>query len=129
MSIGIFRRLYAIRRRGAQQIINGYATSDYTDFTVNLNVQPLSTKELLALPEGSRTVKRVKSFGSDALISADEHGQTPGDCLFYNGEWYECITCVHWLHTPLSHYEAQFVILADQSSHPPPNQEALPNDN
>jgi hypothetical protein len=128
MSIGIFRRPYTIRRRGAQQIVNGYSTSDYTDFTVNLNVQPLSAKDLRALPEGSRTVKRVKSFGSDALISADERGQTPGDNLFYNGEWYECVKCVHWLHTPLAHYEAEFVVLSDQSSQPPPTQEVLPND-
>jgi hypothetical protein len=119
MNIGIFRRPYIIRRRGEQRIVNGYATSDYTDFTVNLNVQPLSAKELLVLPEGSRTVKRVKSFGSDALISADEHSQTPGDNLFYDGEWYECVKCVHWLHTPLSHYEAEFVLLSGQSAPPP----------
>jgi hypothetical protein len=119
MKIGIFRRPYTIRRRGEQRIIDGYAVRDSSGFTAMLNVQPLSANELLALPEGERTVKRVKTFGEDELISADEHGGRPGDLLCYGGQWYECKTCVHWLHTPLAHYEAEFVILADQSDLPP----------
>jgi hypothetical protein len=47
-----------------------------------------------------------------------EHGGRPGDLLYYGGQWYECKTCVHWLHTPLAHYESEFVILADQSGQP-----------
>jgi hypothetical protein len=72
------------------------------------------------LPEGERTVARVKTFGADSLISADEHSKTPGDLLYYDGKWYECKSCVHWLHTPLAHYEAAFVILADQKKQKPP---------
>jgi hypothetical protein len=120
MGIGIFRRPYTIRRHGEQKVVSGYAVSGDSDFTAKLNVQPLSAKELLALPEGERTVARVKTFGSDALISADEHSQTPGDLLYYDGRWYECKSCVHWLHTPLAHYEAVFVILADQKKQKPP---------
>ena len=120
MAIGIFRRPYTVRRRSEQRIINGYAVRDSSDFTIMLNVQPLSANELLALPEGERTVKRVKTYGADELISADEHGGRPGDMLYYDGQWYECKTCVHWLHTPLAHYEAEFVIVANQSGHHPP---------
>lgn len=119
MAIGIFRRPYAIRRHGEQKIVNGYAVSGHSHFTARLNVQPLSANELLALPEGERTVKRVKAFGADALISADGHAKTPGDLLFYDGKWYECTSCVRWLHTPLSHYESEFVILAEQPARPP----------
>lgn len=115
MAISIFRRPYTVRRRGEQRIIDGYAVRDSSDFTAMLNVQPMSANELLALPEGERTVKRVKTFGADELISSDEHGGRPGDLLFLDGQWYECKSCVHWLHTPLAHYEAAFVILADQS--------------
>jgi len=122
MSIGIFRRPYTVRRFGTQQIINGYAvTGGQTDMTVMLNVQPLSKNDLLALPEGSRTVKRIKSYGAIALISADEQTQTKGDLLYYDNAWYECKSCVHWLHTLLTHYEAEFVVLEDQSKQQPPN--------
>lgn len=116
----LFRRPYTIRRRGEQKILNGHAVNNSTEFTVKLNIQPLSKNDLLALPEGKRTIARVKSFGSDALISADEHSGTPGDLLYYGGKWYECVSCVYWQHTPLTHYEAEFVILADQNKQKPP---------
>ena len=116
----LFRRPYTIRRHGKQTIINGHAVSGNKEFTARLNVQPLSADDLLALPEGERTIARVKSFGADALIAADEHSGTPGDLLFFSGKWYECKSCVHWLHTPLTHYESEFVVLADQAGQKPP---------
>jgi hypothetical protein len=122
MSIGIFRKPYIVRRFGTQQIVNGYAVPNgYTDRAVKINVQPLSKNDLLALPEGKRTVKRIKSYGANAFISADEQTKTNGDLLYYDNEWYECKTCVHWLHTPLAHYEAEFVVLDDRSKQLPPN--------
>lgn len=116
----LFRRPYTIRRRGEQKIVNGYTISDNSEFTVRLNIQPLSKNDLLALPEGKKTIARIKSFGADALISSDEQNGTPGDLLYYGGKWYECCSCVGWLHTPLNHYEAEFVILSDQSKEKPP---------
>lgn len=120
MAIGIFRRPYTVRRHGTQKIVNGYAVSGSIDITCRLNVQPLSSDELLALPEGERSDARVKTFGADRLIAADEHSGMPGDLLFFSGKWYECKSCVSWLHTPLKHYEAEFVVLADQTAQPPP---------
>lgn len=120
MGMGIFRRPYTIRRRGAQKIVNGYAVSGDSEFAAMLTVQPLSSKELLALPEGERTVARIKTSGADALTAADEQNGIPGDLLYLDGKWYECTSCVHWRHTPLAHYEAEFVVLADQSKQKPP---------
>lgn len=121
MAIGIFRRPYTIRRHSEQKIVNGYPVSGDTDFTAKLNVQPLSADEMLALPEGDRSIARVKSFGADALTPADENSGTLGDLLFFSGKWYECKSCVSWLHTPLKHYEAEFAMLADQKGQELPN--------
>jgi hypothetical protein len=126
MAISIFRHPYTIRRRGKQQIVNGYAAYRNTEFTVRLNIQPFSANELQALPEGERTIKRVKAYGADALISADEQNQAPGDLLYYGGAWYECTSCVHWLHTPLAHYESEFVILPQGEQEEPPQGAAEP---
>ncbi len=120
MAIGIFRRPYTVRRHDKQKFVNGYAVNGSADLTFMLNVQPLSSDELLALPEGERSVARVKTFGADRLIPADEHSGTPGDLLFVSGKWYECKSCIHWQHTPLKHYEGEFVVLADQSGQKPP---------
>jgi len=111
MYIGLFKKSYTIRQHKAQTVVKGYASAPYSDTLIRLNVQPLSSNELLALPEGERTVKRVKSFGPDKLTSADDFEGVPGDRLFYNGRWYECTSSVMWDHTILAHYRSDFVIL------------------
>ena len=76
-----------------------------------LNVQPLTPDDLKALPEGERTIKRLKAFGKCKLASADEFSGTPGDRLYYEGLWYECTSSNSWDGTPLAHYESRFVLL------------------
>jgi hypothetical protein len=87
---------------------------------MKLDVQPLTPNELMALTEGERTVKRLKTFGTSQLVSADEFTGTPGDLLFYRGYWYECKSSVFWDQTILTHYRSDFVIL------PPADQETPP---
>lgn len=119
MSIGLFKRPYTVRQYGPQKIIRGHAASPHTDKTIRLNVQSLNPDELLTVPEGDRTVKRVKAFGSDMLTSADEFTGTPGDRLFYRGLWYECKSSVPWDHTfILNHYRSEFAVLKEQEDPP-----------
>lgn len=97
--IGMFRRPTWIRRWGED---------GRRDFQMPLNVQPLSADELQALPEGLRKTKRLKAWGPSLLTAADQTTQQRGDWMYYGGLWYECVSCVKWDHTPLSHYESQF---------------------
>lgn len=120
MSVGLFRRPYTVRKHLPQEIIDGYPSARYRDFTMRLDVQPFTPDELMALPEGARTGKRVKTFGADELISADGYTNTPGDFLFYQGLWYECTSSVRWDHTLLSHYRSDFVLLPDGRQQAPP---------
>ena len=128
--IGLFKRLYNLRSYAAQTIVNGYASATYSDSVKRFDVQPLTPDELMALPEGERTVKRIKTFGPDRLTSADEFEGIPGDRLFYNGNWFECTSSVMWDHTILSHYRSDFVLLpqADQMAPiAPPGPEPIPD--
>lgn len=118
MAIGLFKKQYTVRKFGTQTVKCGYAASPFTDKTIRLNVQPLSSDELMALPEGERTVKRVKSFGADMLNSANEYTGEPGDHLFYRGFWYECMSSVQWDHTMLGHYRSEFTIIREQDEPP-----------
>jgi len=120
MVIGLFKKTYIVKKFGQQNIDGGYQSYTHTEIPVKLNVQPLSVNDLQALPEGSRTVKRVKSYGPDKLTSVDDMNNIPGDWLFYNGYWYECKSSVVWDHTPLSHYRSEFVILPENKQEPPP---------
>jgi len=120
MAIGLFKKPYPIRRYTPQTFVKGYASSEWKDGTTRLNVQPLTPDELMALPEGERTIKRIKSFGAEKLASADEMTGTPGDRIFYIGYWFECKMSVMWDHTMLSHYRSEFVILPQQAQEDPP---------
>ena len=112
MGINIFKRLYTVRKYKPQVIEQGYASADeYMDVEMMLNVQPMSPNELMVLPEGERTLKRVKAIGSDEITAADDATGIPGDRLLYAGSWYECKSSVHWDHTMLRHYRSEFVIL------------------
>ena len=113
MGIGIFRRKYIVRRFKPQEIVNGYALSAYEDIITPLNVQPLSADELQALPEGERRFRRLKSFGSLQLAAANQQQGSPGDWLYYRGEWYKCVSAVSWRHTILSHCKAEFAAVAE----------------
>ena len=97
--IGMFRSPHWIRRWGD----NGR-----TDFKAKLNVQPLTANELKALPEGLRQTRRLKAWGATPLTAANQQSGQQGDWLYYDGWWYECVSCVTWNHTPLSHYRSEF---------------------
>ena len=60
MNITIFNKLYWIRRFGEQKNVKGYLVSTHSDFGASLNVHPLSTDQMQALPEGQRKVKRLE---------------------------------------------------------------------
>ena len=124
--IGLFKKLYTVRHYAKQTIVDGYAVASYTDTSKQLNVQPLTLDELMALPEGDRTVKRVKTFGPDRLTSSDAFEGIPGDRLFYCGYWYECKSSVMWDHTLLSHYRSDFVILPQRDQMEPPEGMSYP---
>ena len=119
MGLGIFRRTFTLRRFSAMEDVNGYAVSSYADEVTTLDVQPLSSEELQALPEGERAVKRMKAFGDTVLTAADEETETRGDWLFYQGRmdpeghWYQCVSSVGWDHTLIGHCRSEFVQVSE----------------
>jgi hypothetical protein len=122
--IGLFKRPYTLRQYGAQTLTDGYPSTPFSDSMVLLDVQPLSSDEMMALPDGERTIKRIKSFGPDKLTAADEYAGRPGDRLFYQGCWYECLSSVMWDHTLISHYRSELVILPEREQDSPPEEVA-----
>ena len=124
MGIMLFKKPYTVRKYQPQTIINGYAAAPYYDVTMKLNVAPLGSEDLQALPEGERTVKRVNAFGPDKITAADNTQGIPGDCLYYYGQWYRCVSSVYWDHTFLRHYESQFALLPLAEQPQPPKASA-----
>lgn len=106
--LGIFRKNYIVRRFGKQEVVKGYMTAPYQDFEVSLNVQPQQPHETKAAPEGERQFKKLKSFGDFQFTASDQHKGVQGDWLYYNGNWYCCISAVPWDHTLLHHNKTEW---------------------
>lgn len=123
MGLKIFRRMFTVRRFGAEENIDGHSIAPYSDFQTMLNVQPLSTDELRALPEGERSTKRMKAFGDFVFTPADQETGRRGDWLYYKGKmdpeghWYECVSSLGWDHTMLAHCRSEFVQVAVAESY------------
>lgn len=117
MLLPIFKKDYIVRRHGEQTVIDGHPAKKADKiFRAMLNVQPASTDELAVLPEGERTVSRLKVFSTFPFVTASQETGIPGDWLNYHGYWYECKSANIWDHTLLSHYESEFVIIPNQKA-------------
>lgn len=109
--LDIFKKPYTLRTFEKTEIINGRPRTKYSDRTVMLNVQPLTTKELIALPEGIRREKNIKAFGRTEIRTADEEAGILADRIFYQGRWYECTGSDAWGNTPVGQTEAVFGLI------------------
>jgi hypothetical protein len=116
MNITLFNRDYTVRRFGESHEVNGYITAAYTDLKVSMHVHPLGYNAVQALPEGERKVKRLEAHSAERLVTAEQGGGTKADLLYYQGDWYECVSEAEYDHTLLSHYNYQFVILAKDAA-------------
>lgn len=116
MNITLFNKKYWLRRFSPQQELYGYLTSEYNDIVVEMNVHPLSSDQVQALPEGERTVKHLSAESSVPIYAQNPLNDTKADLLLYNGEWYECTSSQYFDHTILSHWNSQFVLVPFDSS-------------
>jgi len=119
-TIGLFKKPRIIRKYGKQEIRNGLAASSFSDTTLKLDVQMLRPDELMSLPEGERTMKRVKTYGVGKLTAADEFNGVRGDMLWYRDQWYECVSSVLLENTILKHYRSEFVLVPFSKQPIPP---------
>ena len=91
-----------------------------------LDVQTVTANAVLT-KEGKRSTKGIKAFGAFPIKAADTKTGVQGDRLFFEGEWYECTSCIHKEHTPLTHYMSQFTLVSEAISNAdlvPPEKEA-----
>ena len=73
MLFTFFKRDYIVRRFGKETVVEGFSAAPYEDSVLKLeDFQPLSADEIQALPEGQRSIRRIKSIGTTQFTPADE---------------------------------------------------------
>lgn len=97
MLIEDFGGLVNVKRFGAGFAANGFAVKGQaTTFQIYAVIEPLRPREMMILPEGERTRKRVRVYTETKLQTADEAAQSMGDRVTYAGRDYEVQQCEVW---------------------------------
>lgn len=126
MPLGLWRKPRIVRRYEASEAKGGYAMpGGATDIVIKMDVQTLK-KSHTTSDDGDYTLQRVKAFSDDQVFTADQLTQKRADCLWFQGKWFECVSCILSENTVLKHYTSEFVQCLTQEE--PPDEEVLLRD-
>lgn len=114
MNIRIFNRKYIIRSFDEPVNINGHSVSTHYDKWVSIHVHPSGGDNVSdGLGAGEHVTRHLDGHGEVPLNVANEETGQKADMLFFDGHWYECISCEHWFHTLLNHYNYRFTLVQE----------------
>ena len=99
----LWRRPYPVRRFNTEGVSE--------KIIINMNIQPAKNDNHYTEDKGDRVVKKLTSISAKEVMAADEHTGRLADRLLYKGLWYECLSVNDWAHTPLSHWEGEWVLM------------------
>lgn len=111
MNIRLFNAKYTVRRFSEPKNVRGYSVSSFSDMQVEIDVSPSGTDSMNTQPEGENKTTALDGWGVPELRTSDVTAGTLGDMLWYDNDWYECVSCRKWNHTLLSHYNYHFVMV------------------
>lgn len=119
MNIRLFNRSYTLRSFGESREIRGYMASGHTDRTVSIHVHPSGGDQVADRDGAGETVARsLQGHGEVEIKVSDRDAGTKADMLYFDGHWYECVSCEHWFHTLLTHYNYRFVLIPEHAEGP-----------
>ena len=114
MNIRIFNRNYTIRRFDEPVNVNGHLASTHYDWIARIHVHPSGGDNVTdTLGAGENITRRLEGHGEVEIRTANRETGQKADMLFFNGHWYECISCEHWFHTLLNHYNYRFTLVQE----------------
>lgn len=112
MNIRLFNRGYTLRRFKEPREIRGYMVSDFEDLSVNIHVHPSGGDQVTDRDGAGETLhRRLEGHGEVEIKISDREAGTKADMLYFDGKWYECVSCERWFHTILTHYNYRFALV------------------
>lgn len=115
MNISLFNKTYWCRHYDEDVVYEGHYIADFTDRKISIHVHP-GSDSVKAGPEGLSRNSRIEGHGCEPLISADRQKNRRGDLIYYQDNWYECVSSVCFDHTCLSHYNYIFALVPARES-------------
>lgn len=116
MNISLFNRKYWVRRFGETKIVKGFITATHRDIVADIHVHASGNETQQVQPEGTRKLRHLEGHGMVPLVASDSNTGVKGDLLWYDEEWYECVSSVLYKTTLLGHYNYLFVLVPNDGS-------------
>lgn len=107
MNISIFNKEYLMRRYERD------SSPSETVIKIHLHEEEHGSTQWA---ETQGVVRTLSGHGMVELMEADYENGTRGDRVMYRGRWYECVSCVLYDHTVLSHYNYKFIVVPEDAA-------------
>lgn len=122
MSIGILANATLMfRRKSGGSVVDGYwvGEAEGTPFPAIGSLQPLTPKQMEALPEGRRNRQSYSFWTETPALQTVQNSSNP-DVTTIDGDVYEVYSCAGWIDPILSHYHAILQKVEGVQKSPPP---------
>lgn len=106
------KQVPVIRKTGYWDDAGDWHDNSPQNLTISMSVQPLTTEEMDALPEGRRTNRSVKIYSNIELLAAIQGTAQNSDVIVWLGKNYEVVGCTPYQMGVISHYKSYAVEVA-----------------
>lgn len=103
----LFYKEYVIRRFQPSVYVKGHSTSEYEEKTLQADVQTLQNTSTTS-ESGAESRQRLKVFSKMKIQIADKRNGIRADWLYFQGRWFEAVSCRLSENTLLKHYTSEF---------------------
>ena len=114
----LFYKQYVLRRFEPSVYVRGHSTSKYADKPLHADIQTLQNVATTG-ESGAYSKQRVKVFSKDKIQIADKANGVRADWLYFQGKWFEAVSCRLSENTLLKHYTSEFeeILNGEQSGY------------
>ena len=102
----LFYKSYVYRRFEASVYVKGHSTSTYKDKPLKADIQTLENTSSTS-NSGAESKQRIKVFSQKKLQVADKNKGVRADWIWFQGKWFEVVSCRLSENTMLKHYTSQ----------------------
>lgn len=108
----LFYKEYVLRRFQPSVYVKGHSLSSYDDKPLHADIQTLQNTSTTS-ESGAEAKQRIKVFSKEQIQIADKKKGIRADWVYFQGKWFEAVSCRLSENTLLKHYTSEFEEILD----------------
>lgn len=103
----LFYKGYVLRRFKPSVYSKGYSSSSFAEKSLHADIQTLQNVATTG-ESGAYSKQRIKVFSKEMIQIADKNNGVRADWIYFQGKWFEAVSCRLSENTLLKHYTSEF---------------------